>query len=266
MHTNPEVLALLALGEDSATADERAHVETCPICTREVAELAHLAGVGREVEDATPLESPSPEVWRRIQAELGFSVTRSEVIRTRPPEPVPTPAVGEIPPPDPEPEVTDPPRRLSDAMPGRTRGRRVLALVLAAALVLIAGIGIGLGWNSLSRPTPTVVAEAELTPAAPAWDGSAGQATLERNTSGQQLLVVRLDTPRPVPGARVVWLMDKTHTKMQPVGILTSTEGEWTVPIDVDLARFPVIDISDEPFDGNPAHSGNSIVRGTLNV
>ncbi len=142
----------------------------------------------------------------------------------------------------------------------------MLALALAAALALIAGIGIGLGWNSLSRPTPTIVAEAQLTPAAPAWDGSTGEATLERDTSGQQVLVVRLSTPRPVPGARVVWLMDQTHTKMQAVGILTSTEGEWTVPLDVDLTRFPVIDISDEPFDGNSAHSGNSIVRGTLHV
>ena len=77
MHTNPEVLALLALGEDSATAAERDHVASCDTCTGEVAELAHLAGVGRAVQDAAPLDTPRPEVWERIRAEIGFAPVES---------------------------------------------------------------------------------------------------------------------------------------------------------------------------------------------
>jgi hypothetical protein len=36
------------------------------------------------------------------------------------------------------------------------------------------------------------------------------------------------------------------------------------VPDGVDTAEFPVVDVSAEADDGDPAHSGDSIVRGTL--
>ncbi len=268
MHTNPEVLALLALGEDSASPAERAHVDTCPICTRELAELAHLAGVGREVESATPLESPSPEVWRRIQAELGFQVRSTESAEPLTPVRGATPETGQH-----DGTTSTAPAAVRDLDPagrgpgGRTRGRRVLALALAAVLALIVGIGVGLGWNRLSQPTPTVVGEAQLEPAAPDWTGSTGEATLERDADGQRELVVRMSTPRDVPGIRYVWVMDPTHTKMQPIGQLTATEGRFSVDSKVNLADFPVVDISEEPVnDVNPKHSGLSIVRGTLNI
>jgi hypothetical protein len=32
----------------------------------------------------------------------------------------------------------------------------------------------------------------------------------------------------------------------------------------VDVGEYPVVDVSIEPTDGDPAHSGNSVVRGTL--
>ena len=266
MHTNPEVLALLALGEDSATPDERAHVETCPVCTREVAELAHLTGVGRAVEDATPLESPSPEVWRRIQAELGFSVTGREIVA--PIEAVdvapPSPGLDSAGPPTGPESATDP---VDETAPGTTRRRRVLALALAAALALIVGIGIGLGWNRVTDPSPTVIGEAQLAAAAPDWTGASGEATLERDSDGQRILVVRVATPRQVPGIRVVWIMDSTFKKMQPVGQLTGSEGQFRLDSSTNLADFPVIDVSQEPTnDTNPTHSGVSIVRGTLNI
>jgi len=38
----------------------------------------------------------------------------------------------------------------------------------------------------------------------------------------------------------------------------------FPLPDDLDLAAYPVVDISEEPFDGNPGHSGDSIVRGVL--
>jgi hypothetical protein len=36
------------------------------------------------------------------------------------------------------------------------------------------------------------------------------------------------------------------------------------VPADVDLRDYVLVDVSQEPLDGNPAHSGDSIVRGQL--
>ncbi len=38
------------------------------------------------------------------------------------------------------------------------------------------------------------------------------------------------------------------------------------LPADVDLAEFPVVDVSAEPYDGNPGHSAVSVTRGTLSV
>jgi hypothetical protein len=38
------------------------------------------------------------------------------------------------------------------------------------------------------------------------------------------------------------------------------------IPESVDLARYSVVDISAEPVDGDPTHSGDSIVRGALDV
>ena len=36
------------------------------------------------------------------------------------------------------------------------------------------------------------------------------------------------------------------------------------VPAGVNLTDYPVVDVSLEPLDGNPAHSGTSVLRGTL--
>lgn len=300
MHTNPEVLALLALGEDNATPDERAHVDVCPICRRDLAELAHLTGVGRAVEDARPLESPSPEVWRRIQAELGFRVTDSAVIPVAPPggetavppgataaDPVtPVPAPDPVATPDLD-EATETGRALigpstpADAdlitlrRPGDTsppsgrssRRRRLLALALAAVLALVVGFGLGLGWNAASRPSATVIGQAELQPGNAAWDGATGEATLERDANGERVLIVRATTPRPVPGIRTVWIMDNSHKNMQTVGQLAGSEGRFTIDPATNLADFPVVDVSEEPAnDVDPLHSGITILRGTLSI
>ncbi|NYH91901.1 hypothetical protein F4554_004539 [Actinopolymorpha rutila] len=32
----------------------------------------------------------------------------------------------------------------------------------------------------------------------------------------------------------------------------------------MDVSRFAGIDVSAEPYDGNPAHSGRSVLRGQL--
>ena len=38
---------------------------------------------------------------------------------------------------------------------------------------------------------------------------------------------------------------------MIAVGIITGDQGEWTVPVDAET-KFPVIDVSEEPRDGDP--------------
>ncbi len=43
-----------------------------------------------------------------------------------------------------------------------------------------------------------------------------------------------------------------------------AADGTFEVPDDVDLDRFDVVDVSVEPDDGDPTHSGASILRGDL--
>jgi hypothetical protein len=74
MHTDPEILALVALGErEAATPTDLDHIAHCTACERELAELGHLSQVGRTISDHVTLETPDPLVWDRIRAQLGFS-------------------------------------------------------------------------------------------------------------------------------------------------------------------------------------------------
>ena len=72
MHTDPELLSLLALGEQVGTDDDRLHVQTCPICADEVSQLHQLVALARSVGPDSALALPSPRVWDRIQAELAL--------------------------------------------------------------------------------------------------------------------------------------------------------------------------------------------------
>lgn len=72
MHTDPELLALLALGEQTGTEDDRAHAQTCPECAGQLSELKQVVTLGRSADSA--LSVPSPEVWARIHEELALDL------------------------------------------------------------------------------------------------------------------------------------------------------------------------------------------------
>src|ERR671921_3053357 len=73
MHPSPDVLALLALGQKAGTAEERIHVDSCPVCLAEVAEFVRVAAVGRSATGADQLQAPPPEVWLAVRSELGLT-------------------------------------------------------------------------------------------------------------------------------------------------------------------------------------------------
>jgi len=281
MHTNPEVLALVALGEqEAASSEDLDHIAHCPSCERELSELGHLSQVSRTISDHFTLETPSPAVWNRIRDQLGFgSEFSSDLVPPvvgleagdRPaaaPQSSATAAAAESPAtrplvavPSPADEPAETPERLDRPTPSR---RRVLSLALAAGLALLAGIGGTLAWQQFTS-NDTVISSAPLEPL-PAWSGAAGVATLEEDAAGNKILVITMETPRPVDGIQQVWLADSTATKMTPIGPLSQPGQRFVLPEDLDVSRFPLIDISVQQPGGNPAHSGNSIVRGTLPV
>ena len=73
MHTDPALLALLALGERVGTEDDRVHAQTCPACAGELSELQRVVTLGRSAE--TTMSIPSQEVWARIRDELALDLT-----------------------------------------------------------------------------------------------------------------------------------------------------------------------------------------------
>ncbi len=251
MHPSPDVLALLALGETAGTPADREHVSSCPECRSEVADLARAVAIGRGTSaDRGGLVRPPERVWNAIRSEVRAAADGSE----SGPE-----VVASVMAPS-EPATVQP-----SAPAGQSRGRRILALALAAAIALVVGIGLGFGLDRLGRPKESVLWTAQLQ-ALPAFAGSSGEALVEQDAHGNKTLVVTLNASRPIDGSQEVWLIDRSVTKMQPLGHLTPSDNRFNIPADLDPRQYPVVDVSQEPPDGDPRHSGNSIVRGTLDA
>ena len=52
-------------------------------------------------------------------------------------------------------------------------------------------------------------------------------------------------------------------TQLVSLGPLRS-DGFYELPAGIDPVSFPIVDVSVEPIDGVPTHSGNSVLRGQL--
>jgi hypothetical protein len=268
MHPSPDVLALLALGEEAATPEERAHIESCTECQAEIADLARAVTAGRQGRPGdSGLVAPPDRVWEAIRVELGFTDQTGEPPRDRPDiatvTTLPRPGNAEINGATERPATVTP---LSAASPRSSRGRRGLALLVAAAVALVLGVGLGLGLDRILGPRQTVLWTAELQ-ALPGFSGSTGEASVVEDQDGKRTLVIELESPEPVDGSRQVWLIDRDVAKMRSLGYLTGDSARLNIPADLDPHQFPVVDVSKEPpADPDLAHSTVSIVRGNLNV
>ncbi|WP_203230682.1 anti-sigma factor, partial [Agromyces humi] len=135
----------------------------------------------------------------------------------------------------------------------------------AAAVGIVAGIAIGVGASGGfgSRPaSQTIVATASLD-AFPGWSAT-GSAQLEEGDDGVRSIVVDLDAEVPATDVREVWLIRSDASGLVSLGLLEGASGRFVVPDGIDLDEFTLVDVSAEPVDGDPAHSGDSIVRGEL--
>ncbi|WP_157970740.1 anti-sigma factor [Nakamurella deserti] len=149
--------------------------------------------------------------------------------------------------------------------------RRRRARWLPAAAALVVGAALGAGAIAVTRdtrqPDPTEVratAALDVLPDAPVAlpEPTAGQAELV-TVDGAQRVVVNAPELPAIPGAYEVWLFG-ADGKMVSLGSLHAGRGDFTVPQGIDTAEYRTVDISDEPADGVPTHSGVSIVRGTF--
>ena len=141
---------------------------------------------------------------------------------------------------------------------GKRRSRRWAAVAgLAAAAIAIIAVTAIVSRNGGDEVLSTVAL------ASPSGGTGSGEAELVDHDG---LVRLRLQTVGVDPdsgGYLEVWLIDPTISRLVSLGPLRS-DGVYDVPVGVDPHAYPVVDVSAESVDGNPAHSGVSVLRGEL--
>ena len=278
-HLPSEVLALCALGE--AGPEDTAHLDSCAECAAEVTALRRVVTAGRTPAVVEGLPRPPSSVWDSIHARLGLS----DAVRADPFDAAPSD--GTVPGPSafdegafggdaPEKTAAGPssaasphsspagpaPIPLEAARKRRARRRLPQVLGAAAAAVVLAAAGTW-GISRILADRSEVIAAVDLAPL-PAYSET-GRAEVDQRSDGGRELVVTASGSE-AQGFREVWLIAPDVQRMVSLGTMEGTEGRFTIPANLDLDEYPIVDISDEPFDGNPTHSGDSILRGVLEL
>jgi anti-sigma factor RsiW len=225
-HCTPEQLALAALREPLSAADT-AHLETCERCRVEVASLQRAVDALAVPQLSAPGASvaPPPQVWEAIAAATG------------------------VPGAPPAPEV----------IPFR---RRRPVLLVAAAVLAGAVVGAGAVAVLQGRDDGEAVTAVALDPLA--GTAASGRAEVVVRDDGTRALQVDLEAPAPEDSYYEIWLIDRDVVGMFPLGVVHPGTQTVELPAGLDLRQYPLVDVSIEPLDGDPTHSGASVARGEL--
>ena len=257
LHCDPETLALRSLGEAVGTPEDDTHLAGCEECQSELAALRAVVATAR---DGGPVEmhEPSAHVWGRIQAQLNLTALPGEATATRQAQESADESAESTPH-----DTVAPVADLSQRRARRTHPATWLLAAAGIGGIVVGGVATAaIVGPSQSGTDATVAASVDLAPL-PAWDAS-GTAELGVTSDGQQVLTVSVTADEPSDGYREVWLIDTNVEGMVSLGILDGSSSEFVIPDGVEVGDFPIVDVSLEPFDGDPTHSGDSIVRGQI--
>lgn len=242
-HYDAETLGLIALGESDAASDGLRHLDTCATCAAEVSSLRNVVAAGRAGKDA-PLAEPPADLWDRISAQLQHDSDNTSADTA-------SEAANVVP--------------LSSARRERSnRGRMMTWIGVAAAAVgLIAGVAIT-SLVTTKSDAPKTVASAPLE--GEAVKAAHGTATLTYNKQQQpELLITVVNLPKSDHGFYEVWLMNATPVRFVALGVLGADHtGTFQLPPNLPANNYGYIDVSLQPFNGSPLHSGVSVVRGAI--
>lgn len=231
--------------------------------------LAELRALGSRLPASpTDWEQPPAGLWERIAAEAGVPATSSteepsteatddDVVRPSEFPSAPTFAPTTTAPatsvPD-QPTTPTAPATVTD-LASRRRIPWVLGAVAAAVLLVVGIVAV------VRKPAaePAVLASVSLERLG---DSGSGTAKLV-DADGE--LRLRVDTADldPGDGFLEVWMIDTEVSKLVSLGPVRP-DGTYDLPPGLDPEQFPVIDVSVEHFDGDPTHSGDSVLRGQL--
>lgn len=238
-HVDLDDLAALVLTPDDSPDEVRRHVDSCSDCREAVAALSDV----RRLAGAEPLVPAPPGVRELVLAQVRTPAPPDDVVRAMP-------------------------RPVGAAASATRRSHRVptWAAGLAAAVALVAGLGLGRLTVAAPESQPqdqgSVVAAAALT--ALDSDAARGEASAVRD-AGTITLRVRARELGDEGGFHEVWLINVDGTRMVALGVLAAGDsGEFQVPSGLLDEGYRIVDISVEPDDGDPTHSGVSLARGEL--
>jgi hypothetical protein len=277
---NSALLAGHALGQDDALdAADQEHLASCSHCRAELDQYRRVVTLGQGTQASETPTPPLDRIWRSIQAELaptsateGIAATKTMEADSVPPvtpndrpasdvpgndetandKPVSVVAASD--------ETTD----AGGEKPIAGRRRKWWPIVAAAAAL---GLVVGAGATVIINRNDVQVAASTALSALPGHTGH-GTAELLRTPNDPELRV-SVDGPQPAdpPSYREVWLINSDGQRMYSLGVLPES-GTGTYPLPTLLANgldgFTIVDVSIEPYDGNPTHSRNSQVRGSL--
>jgi anti-sigma-K factor RskA len=188
-------------------------------------DVARLRSIARTVgPEDFVRQPPAPGLWERINAEIGGDV----------------PAQGRS---------------------GRQRWR--WSLVAAAAAVAVVTFGATtalLNRDNTETVSSSVLSNEGLSPRGAA---TTANAELKRDGTNFELEVELDDAPTLSNSYLELWIIDRNVAAMVSLGPFRGS-GRYLIPAGVDPGVYPIVDISIEPADGVPTHSGESVVRGTL--
>jgi anti-sigma factor RsiW len=139
--------------------------------------------------------------------------------------------------------------------------RARLAALAAAGLAALLALGAWLTVALHPAPTPAPAAPGVALVALGSTQAS-GEAHMVGSGADQQMVITVDGLPPPAPGTFYqVWLIGDQGTL--PVGVLGPQGGQYVLPAQL-VQGYSAIDVSIQPDNGNPTHSGNSILRGSL--
>lgn len=211
----------------------------------------------------THLEYPPDDLWAGIEALVNAGPADRDLnaFGTSTPEP-------------PAPHVQAPaaPATVTSLDAVRARRHRISLALGAVAAVVVAVVGLlaflrnddGSSVTALDTiPLANATVDKNLSPEG---STSTGRATLVETADGRYALDVAVSSlPSTSDGFLELWIIDKNVKGMYSLGPLHGS-GRYILPDHIDPAQFPVVDVSIEPADGVPQHSGKSILRGTLAI
>ncbi|MFJ4483688.1 anti-sigma factor [Streptomyces longwoodensis] len=264
-HADDESLALMAMG-DTPSPDAADHLRHCARCTRELEAFRHVVATARTpLPGEDELLTPPADLWDAIADELGLApdtgtpgtpgttgTPGGELSARGVADAGPRPATAEYSTgPQTPPRPVRRPRRLA---------RFSVALAACAAL-FGAGAGSAVTWWVTHDDTSSTAADdgRRLDSLQPR---SAGYARLAGSNARRTLDITVKGLPK-TSGYFEVWLMDRSHTKLVSMGVL-GPDGHAVLPVPdtIDLKEYSVVDVSVQPYNGKPDHSGDSVVRG----